>query len=122
MKNSRPRFLTLTRRADSYLVVSLRCFWTQYESLIEESLIEKGDRRCPYLPPSDEEVRMLDFRDEVLVRMHHRDKRARFHLERAGHAERHRRTGRSGQILTFVPLFWLPACDCAVSSESLLIQ
>ena len=28
---------------------------------------EKGDRRCEYLPPADDEVRMMDFRDQVLV-------------------------------------------------------
>lgn len=28
---------------------------------------EKGDKRCPYLPPADDETKMLDFRDQVLV-------------------------------------------------------
>lgn len=29
--------------------------------------IEKGDKRCQFLPPMDEEERMLDFRDQILV-------------------------------------------------------
>jgi chromosome transmission fidelity protein 1 len=28
---------------------------------------EKKERRCPYLPPVDEEIRMIDFRDQILV-------------------------------------------------------
>jgi chromosome transmission fidelity protein 1 len=38
-------------------------------SVIEktEHLTEKGDRRCPHLPTMDDEVRMLDFRDQILV-------------------------------------------------------
>ncbi|KAH8103600.1 DNA repair helicase [Cristinia sonorae] len=32
-----------------------------------QRLSEKGDRRCQYLPPVDDEVRMLDFRDQVLA-------------------------------------------------------
>lgn len=30
-------------------------------------ILAKGDKRCSYLPPADDEIRMLDFRDEVLV-------------------------------------------------------
>ncbi|KAI0688447.1 DNA repair helicase [Cytidiella melzeri] len=30
-------------------------------------LSEKGDRRCPHLPPMDDEVRMLDFKDQILA-------------------------------------------------------
>jgi hypothetical protein len=32
--------------------------------------IEKGDRRCPYLPPADDETRILDLRDQILVRQY----------------------------------------------------
>jgi chromosome transmission fidelity protein 1 len=32
------------------------------------SASEKGDKRCPYLPPIGEESRMVDFRDQILVR------------------------------------------------------
>lgn len=28
---------------------------------------EKGDKRCPYLPPADDEATMLDFKDQILV-------------------------------------------------------
>jgi chromosome transmission fidelity protein 1 len=28
---------------------------------------EKGDRRCQFLPPLDDETRILDFRDQILV-------------------------------------------------------
>ncbi|EMD33187.1 hypothetical protein CERSUDRAFT_108361 [Gelatoporia subvermispora B] len=30
-------------------------------------LSEKGDRRCPHLPPMDDETRMLDLRDQILA-------------------------------------------------------
>lgn len=33
-------------------------------------LVEKGDRRCSYLPLADDEVRMLEFKDQVLVCMY----------------------------------------------------
>ncbi|KAJ7855956.1 helicase C-terminal domain-containing protein [Mycena olivaceomarginata] len=32
-----------------------------------ELLEEKGDKRCPYLPPIGEESRMVDFRDQILA-------------------------------------------------------
>lgn len=32
------------------------------------SASEKGDKRCPYLPPLGEESQMVDFRDQILVR------------------------------------------------------
>ncbi|KAI0077191.1 DNA repair helicase [Panus rudis PR-1116 ss-1] len=32
-----------------------------------QRLNEKGDRRCEFLPPLDEETRMLDFRDQILA-------------------------------------------------------
>ncbi|TCD66273.1 hypothetical protein EIP91_001602 [Steccherinum ochraceum] len=32
-----------------------------------QRLSEKGDRRCRFLPPADDEARMLDFRDQVLA-------------------------------------------------------
>ncbi|KXN88150.1 ATP-dependent RNA helicase chl1 [Leucoagaricus sp. SymC.cos] len=32
-----------------------------------ELLGEKGDRRCPHLPPLDEDIRMIDFRDQILA-------------------------------------------------------
>jgi chromosome transmission fidelity protein 1 len=37
-----------------------------------DHLTEKGDRRCPHLPPMDDEVRMLDFRDQILVSLQQR--------------------------------------------------
>ncbi|KAJ7264002.1 DNA repair helicase [Mycena haematopus] len=32
-----------------------------------ELIEEKGDKRCPYLPPLGEDIRMLDFRDQILA-------------------------------------------------------
>ena len=29
--------------------------------------LEKGKKRCPYLPPPEEETRMLDLRDHILA-------------------------------------------------------
>jgi chromosome transmission fidelity protein 1 len=33
-----------------------------------QNLSEKEDKRCPHLPPPEEEERLLDFRDQILVR------------------------------------------------------
>ena len=33
-------------------------------------VLEKEDKRCPYLPPPGEEVAMLDFRDQILASPH----------------------------------------------------
>lgn len=38
-----------------------------HDPLLLTQFLGKGDARCPYLPPLDDEVRMLDFRDQVLV-------------------------------------------------------
>lgn len=33
--------------------------------------VEKGKRRCTHLPPLEDEARILDLRDQILVRQHH---------------------------------------------------
>jgi len=30
-------------------------------------LLEKGDKRCPYLPSLDEDIKMIDLRDQILA-------------------------------------------------------
>ncbi|KIP08638.1 hypothetical protein PHLGIDRAFT_103970 [Phlebiopsis gigantea 11061_1 CR5-6] len=40
---------------------------TDLDEACRQLLSEKGDKRCSYLPPADDETKMLDFRDQVLA-------------------------------------------------------
>lgn len=37
-------------------------------TLMSITCSEKGDKRCEFLPPKQEDYKMLDFRDQILVR------------------------------------------------------
>lgn len=39
---------------------SLMCF-------VRMTILEKGDQRCPYLPPPGEDIKIIDFRDQILA-------------------------------------------------------
>lgn len=58
------RRATLTKRAGKCSVVSTHMFFSQCTLTV---LAEKGKKRCPHLPTVEEETKMLDLRDQILV-------------------------------------------------------
>jgi chromosome transmission fidelity protein 1 len=45
-----------------------KCLLVSFPRLLSSISSESDEKKCPYLPPTGDEERMLDFRDQILVR------------------------------------------------------
>ncbi|THH27828.1 hypothetical protein EUX98_g6366 [Antrodiella citrinella] len=62
------RAVSLGSRKQLCINESIKTKAGDLDEACRQRLSEKGDRRCQYLPPMEDEIRMLDFRDQVLSR------------------------------------------------------
>lgn len=61
------RTVSLASRKQLCVNEKLKGKSTDLDEACRQLLSEKGDRRCPYLPPADDESRILDLRDQILA-------------------------------------------------------
>ncbi|KAJ3556498.1 hypothetical protein NP233_g11962 [Leucocoprinus birnbaumii] len=61
------RTVPLGSRRQLCINEKLRSKAQDLDEACRELLSEKGDKRCPYLPPLDEDIKMIDFRDQILA-------------------------------------------------------
>ncbi|KAF8895275.1 helicase C-terminal domain-containing protein [Infundibulicybe gibba] len=61
------RTVSLGSRKQLCINKTLRARKGDLDEACRELLGEKGEKRCQYLPPADEETKMLDFRDQILA-------------------------------------------------------
>ncbi|GJE94647.1 DNA repair helicase [Phanerochaete sordida] len=61
------RTVSLASRKQLCVNEKLKGKKTDLDEACRQLLSEKGEKRCPYLPPADEETRMLDLRDQILA-------------------------------------------------------
>ncbi|KAI1785288.1 DNA repair helicase [Ganoderma leucocontextum] len=62
-----PRAVSLGSRKQLCINEQLRGRAGDLDEACRQMLGEKGKKRCPHLPPADEETRMLDLRDQILA-------------------------------------------------------
>ncbi|KAF8636038.1 hypothetical protein AX15_000195 [Amanita polypyramis BW_CC] len=67
LQSSCPRAVSLGSRKQLCINDGLRAVSRDLDESCREMLNEQGEKRCPYLPPMDDEGRILDFRDQVLA-------------------------------------------------------
>lgn len=64
---TRTRTVALGSRRQLCINEELRSKTRDLDEGCRELLSEKGDKRCPYLPTLDEDIKMIDFRDQILA-------------------------------------------------------
>ncbi|KAF9454817.1 DNA repair helicase [Macrolepiota fuliginosa MF-IS2] len=61
------RAVALGSRKQLCINDKLRSKTRDLDEACRELLSEKGDKRCPYLPTLDDDIKMIDFRDQILA-------------------------------------------------------
>ncbi|XP_006462645.1 histidine phosphotransfer protein [Agaricus bisporus var. bisporus H97] len=61
------RVVALGSRKQLCINDELRSKARDLDEACRELLSEKGDQRCPYLPPPGEDIKIIDFRDQILA-------------------------------------------------------
>jgi len=84
-------------------------------------LAEKGEKRCPHLPPIVEEFRMIDFRDQILVCLSKSQVFNQF-IPITGHSERYRRSCYRRSVVRYMSLFWITASHSSGRGELVILS
>ena len=116
MMSSEPKVVIWMSHVESYLGV--REFDTASFQFANSSSPEKAEKRCQYLPRIEEDIKMLDFRDQILVRSLSIDS-APLTPFILGISKRHRRSCNRRERRSHMSIFWIQASHSSSRSAEL---